>query len=320
MNNISLLIQIAIKLGVKLENVHFNFGNSGIEARVDDRTAPFRIFIPKSLIIDCKDIDFNSEVPKARQKLSPLKSKFFEKYFSLMWSKGKKTQILKKIDHIKEHHNIYQNLGLDHFMDFDTSNYAINIVLRDTYKIQHYDKNCLMPIMDFINHSSNGKSYNVSKIGIQLDGLSESDQIYAQYNLHDPLGQYALYLFSEPTNFGYSLPAKIPFDNGKYLVIQRSLGSSKNVGGRLLPQVKVINEKIYLSSLTISSKQYPNKPAKDFAEFASRMNINDYHLIWDRIKANNFEYLLKIYKETEMMDGARDMRTLVFNQLTSISY
>ena len=141
MNNISLLIQIAIKLGVELENVHFNFGNSGIEARVDDRTAPFRIFIPKSLIIDCKDIDFNSEVPKARQKLSPLKSKFFEKYFSLMWSKGKKTQILKKIDHIKEHHNIYQNLGLDHFMDFDTSNYAINIVLRDTYKIQHYDKN-----------------------------------------------------------------------------------------------------------------------------------------------------------------------------------
>jgi hypothetical protein len=176
-----------------------------------------------------------------------------------------------------------------------------------------------MPVLELANHDADGKAFRFGS-GISLKGTF-AHEIFARYNMTDPLGAFFTWGFSNSTSHAFSLPLKISIGS-RTLVIKRDLKDKKALGKFHVPKVTKRGQNVVLSHLMIGNAKYPRIVKGTFVQLMREIELPNQEEVFDRIRAANSRQFLKFLLLLESFEGLSipALRKMALLQLDAISH
>jgi len=183
-----------------------------------------------------------------------------------------------------------------------------------TRQIQFNNSMVLMPIIELVNHSPKGKSWDMGSNSIAVIGSFE-DEILVRYSLSDPLSRLLQYHFNckEPTGFSINLQFK-----------HRNLIIIVNGGINHQPQkpckVTSHHNRIYIDRPLLGSVTSPKTPLILFKKSLKNFNVDSDEL-FEQIHHLNSITLIQILECLETIPGtaSNQLKTACLDQLAVLS-
>ena len=183
-----------------------------------------------------------------------------------------------------------------------------------TRQISFNNSMVLMPIIELINHSPQGKTWNMDNNSIAVSG-SFDNEILVRYSISDPLRRLMQYSFNckEPTGFSVNLNLKL---SNLTIVVKGGINFQPEKPCR----VTSMYDKIYIDRPLLGSVGSPGAPNILFQKSLKNFNI-DADELFEKIHHLNRIALIQILKDLETVPGAfsSQLRTACLNQLIVLS-
>jgi hypothetical protein len=280
---------------------------------------PIQLHCPPNLLIERQYIQLDdqkhiqvSEKANANKHLKSFYEKF-HKHFG--WSAG-------GLNQIRDFHNELVLLPKDikEFLAIlgwhETSFHELN----DGKLLEHYlmshqidinSKPMIMPIIEMINHSSNGNNYIIED-GIKFNG-NFKDELFANYNCNiDMFHFYRNYHFVSPTNYLLSCDVSFDFPSIGRVFISRFDNILNQEDSLKTPQFKKSNNQLSISFVELSNKQGNARPI--FVKLMQSNNISSTKAneIFDGLIEHNKQVLDAFLAECNKSDGRiiEDLKTI----------
>ncbi len=175
----------------------------------------------------------------------------------------------------------------------------------------------LMPMVEIINHSSEGKSFSIEK-GVKVEAIV-NNELYVDYGSHtDPLQQFVAYNFSSKPEFIYSIPITLSRKNSGSIFIS----SSPPSGYRKPPSLALKNGDIHISHLQIYNSNEQDMPLRSFINLMKAYGLieNDSCALFNLIIEQNKTAFLSLNTLLNESDFSlvEKMKTMVTHQLQGL--
>jgi len=188
---------------------------------------------------------------------------------------------------------------------------------RISYKKNKINQFFLMPMVEILNHSSEGKSFSIGN-GVKVEA-TVNDELYVDYGAHtDPLQQFVTYNFSSKPEFIYSIPISLSRRSSGSIFIS----SSPPFGYGKPPSLVLKNGDIHISHLEIYNSNEQEKPLRSFINLMKAYGLREsdscalFNLIIEQNK-NAFLGLKSLLDESDF-SLVEKMKLMVTHQLQGI--
>ena len=175
-----------------------------------------------------------------------------------------------------------------------------------------------MPIIELVNHSPNGRNWDMQQSHIGLEGRFEGE-VLANYSPSDPIRRFFQYGFNSQDFQGFSL--RLTFKHREQKIL---------VKGGINPDFAVPCTANYESDILVIEKPWiasttsPRKPRKLFSEALDGNKKIEPDELFDQILLRNKYALINIIKKLENSHipsvFSSELKHACLNQLISLSY
>ncbi|EIC20513.1 SET domain-containing protein [Thiorhodovibrio frisius] len=171
------------------------------------------------------------------------------------------------------------------------------------------DKNqtfVLMPFIDFINHDSEGLTFQVGDAGLTVSGLcSPSREVFAKYNHSDPWGLLDGYLFTGPSHYAFSVSAQLRLPDGCRLVIaRRAEDYEPHENGLRIPKTEREGQTVHFSNLWLGAVERPESPFESFKIAWESLGRGNAFSVFSQIVRHNWAIMREIRHLCQGVDTA----------------
>jgi hypothetical protein len=186
-------------------------------------------------------------------------------------------------------------------------------------KIDRNGTEVLMPVMDLINHGPLGASYNLAE-GVSVSGQF-SDEILVRYSDNDAFGMFGSFGFASPERLCFSLPMTDPGDRRR-LLIRRRINFNTKLGSFPVPDFKLEDGMLVLSSLMIGNAKFPRVSRGIFSRITRETGRQNADETFDVILHHNRSRFFKLLETLEPHEGGLIpmLRKMVRYQLEAMSF
>lgn len=269
MEGIEELVELFRRSGGKFENAALGYREEdGFYVYTLDSSQDAVVLCPSHLLVNTNDVDvsqdglFISNPGKYENNMG-----FLEKYFAFHFNRKMLDQYIetkrqiaslssRDLSLISSICPPYQHLsGGSGDLEFAKTQ------IFNSHSIEYFGKKVLMPFVTFLNHSKNGRSYNVKEDAISVTGKF-SDEVFAIYNMGDVLEIAGCYGFIADTRFAYSLPMKMVTPSRRQLVIARNVESASTHKEFRWPLVRKDRDTVEIGWFPLYFERDPLYPAK----------------------------------------------------------
>ena len=280
MEDILELVDAFRQCGGQFENVALSHSEaSGFYLYALDTEKDVLVSCPASLLVNIGDVAVNKEgLFIANPENYKSNIDFLEKYFSFHFNKKRMKYYFEKRWQIKSLSRkdvslISQVLDEDQYTigEYNTVQKYVKRKMVESHSIRFYNKNVFMPMMSFLNHSIDGRGFDIKESGISISGKF-SGEVFAFYCYMDTMMMAGQYDFVTNSKCVYAVPATKILPNGARLVINRyphkSISSS---GGLRKPIIQKDQNLVTLSWFPLYLDQLPEYPieiAQELTEVA----------------------------------------------------
>lgn len=313
-------------LGGVADNICIRHGPLGRGLFTLDSAKPIHIHVPDNLLVSSDDVECKEgrlRVKTGGASLS-LEQDFFERYQEhFSWGGGGRESTENVIDlfsgipePISEKLSKY--FGRSIFSPEKSDESVLHRFLSSRRLRTSDNKKVLMPVLELANHDIDGSPFKF-KNGISLLG-SFSDEIYARYNITDPLGSFATWGFSGTPHYAFSLPLKVSLGSHTIL-IKRNLSEKTLLSKVRVPIVSRDGNTITFSHLMIGNMRSPRRVRSIFQTLLKPFNVPKVDEAFDRIRGANLKRCIDILISLEDFEGESisALRRMAHLQLEAIS-
>ena len=183
-----------------------------------------------------------------------------------------------------------------------------------TRQIQYGKKMVLMPIIELVNHSPGGRTWNMSGDGVAVKGTFKGE-ILVRYSCSDPLRRLSQYGFNcqEPTAFSVNL--QLEHRNLKIII----KGGINHAPQKPINIVSNYNQ-IVINQPLLGSATTPKIPRTLFKQSLKNFNV-DADELFDHINHLNRMAVIQIIRELGAINGSacNQLRIACMDQLAALS-
>ncbi len=318
-------------LGGIADNVELRYGSFGKGLFPINPALPVKIVTPSKLLISPTWIKLNKHDQirfkyRYRLKVEAEIISFFEDYQAFFgWGNG-------GIDYSRSRHNSLRSLPekIKHLVllmgwieeDFEeksTKDYLNDFLL--SRQIRVGDQSMIMPIVDLINHSKNGKSY-IADNGVRFEGLFK-DEVFANYYRNiDAFHFLRSYGIASESATVLSCDVNIEIPQIGLIKIARFDRPTIKSDGGIAPRVVKKKSHIGISFLEIADRNGIKLPRLNFIEQLDKIHISkaDSNKIFDGLIDHNIHIRKMLIEECKICTFklARDLESVALNQLKLI--
>tara|TARA_B100000674_G_scaffold480694_1_gene480577 strand:- start:496 stop:1485 length:990 start_codon:yes stop_codon:yes gene_type:complete len=310
------------------KNIRIKKGNYGLGVYAQNSSKKVELFLPKKLLIDSSkltlDINYNLKINDNNN--DELVKKFFKLYFE---NYGFNINTKKDIDIFLKNLNNLSILLKDYLKFFFnkiffehkfTQKDYLNLYL-NSRQIKIQNKNYFMPLIELINHSTEGTEYFVSE-GLYVKGFFQ-DEIFANYNsYYDSFEFFKNYHFFSKQKKALSCKLEVKYRNKKIL-IERNSNEYKLIKNIKVPLSGIIDKTIFISHIDLSevmrNKIYLELITEDLIKYG--LKYSDANEFLNNLFNYNMNLLYKIKNESihQSNSVAREINKIVDNQILCLS-
>jgi uncharacterized protein YfkK (UPF0435 family) len=317
-------------LGGVAENIELRHGSYGRGIFPINPNKPIKIKIPSNLLASPSwlklDRDNHIRV-NPNLGLDPAFIDFYESYQQFFgWSNV-------GINELSEYHNeliklpkkIKQFLFLFgwHDADFDKKNikdYLNEYLASRQIRIGNESK--LMPIIELINHSHDGKQY-LSDEGIKFEGTFKGEALACYHGSFDALHFFKIYHFNSESTTVLSCDVKIQVPNVGLINISRYDAMVEIKDGVITPRMIKKKSEIRIDFLELVNKKNKLSPRKIFIDGMQRFEVSSLvaNQIFDGLIEHNRKAYTDFVSECSLSTNkiAKELESIALNQLKLLS-
>lgn len=315
--------------GGKAKNIKIKRGIYGRGIFTLNSSKKSELFLPKELLVDSSKLilddnhNLNIEYACSNNKLSKnFLKKYFEDYGFDISTKKDIDIFYNKICNLSTKLKNYLNFFFNKYFfenKFSKKDY-IDLYL-NSRQIEIRNKKYFMPLIELINHSTQGTDYLFSE-GLYVKGFFQ-DEIFTNYNIdYDSFEFFKNYQFFSKQKKALSCKLQINFKNKK-IMIERNSDEYKIIKNIKLPLSTTIDNTIFISHIDLTevqrNKNYYNLIIKDFIKYG--LNHNEANEFLKNLFNYNMNLLYKIKNEcvNQSESIAIEINKIVNNQISCLS-
>lgn len=308
--------------GAIFENVRFTVGAEGIGVQVCDSTKPYRIHLPDTVLLDFERLDFSgAEMVFDTSGLPDDLVCLWQEIFTITLAPSRVEQLRQTLSAFQELPVAVQGKlrGLCAFFDEATSIKEVELKKRliCARYITKAEKTWLMPLLDFVNHSAQGGSFEVNPESVAISGSSEGE-VTVNYTFGDAFHYLALYYFPAQVRHAYSMALNLQF-NGRPLSIERYyLAYDQLQAGALSPKIVIKPDgTVVLSRLLLGQSGAPHTVIPAFKLAWEKAGLPHAEDLFKAIYRTNVSLFVDLLRDLEGVEGmAADwLRQATYQQL-----
>jgi hypothetical protein len=251
-------------IGIVLENVELALGEFGVSTVAPDSSKPYRIFLPKHVLLPGSSIDFETNMVRDTAEVSDELREYWNFYLRL--SQGEEAVLKRQeLERVIEKENLNEwmqenNISiLRSFLSLNPNKRSIQIYLGDARAFSHRKVGrVFMPYLDFVNHNQGAPGFKVEDDGMGISGDSETKEVFVSYGSKDATQLLNFYGFVAPTDRLYAAPAVLNTQDGMRINLSRTPNQGvtlKNIGRG--PSIRKTAHEIAISFFLIAMKNRP---------------------------------------------------------------
>ncbi|TFW72510.1 MULTISPECIES: hypothetical protein [Methylotenera] len=313
-------------LGGVADNIELRHGRYGRGIFPINPNKPIKIKIPSKLLASPSwlvlDRDNHIRI-KPKLELEPAWVDFYESYQQFFgWSNV-------GINELSEYHNeltklpkkIKQFLLLFGWHDEDFDKKSVKDYLKEylaSRQIRIGNESKLMPIIELINHSADGKQY-IADDGVKFEGTFKDEALACYHGSFDALHFFRIYHFNSESSTVLSCDVKIEVPNVGLINISRFDAMVEIVDGVVIPRMVKTKSGIQIDFIELVNKKNKQTPRKIFTDGIQRFNVS--FLVANQIFDGLIEHNRKAYSnfasECRLSNNkvAKELESIALNQL-----
>jgi hypothetical protein len=317
-------------LGGVAENIELRNGRYGRGLFPINPNKPIKIKIPSNLLASPTwlILDSNNHIRiKLNLGLDPAWVDFYESYQQFFgWDNV-------VINELSEYHNELIKLPkkIKQFLllfgwydaDFDKKNikdYFSEYLAGRQIRIGSESK--LMPIIELINHSHDGKQY-LADDGIKFEGTFKDEVLACYHGSFDALHFFRIYHFNSESTTVISCDVKIDVPNVGLITISRFDAMLDIKDGLVIPRMIKTKSGIQIDFIELVNKKNKLTPRKIFTDGIQRFNIPLLvaNQIFDGLIEHNRKAYSDFVSECRLSNNkvAKELESIALNQLKLLS-
>lgn len=317
-------------LGGVAENIELRHGSYGRGIFPINPNQPIKIIVPTHLLVSPNWLKLDSDNHirlKPKLGLDPAFIDFYENYQQFFgWSNV-------GISELSEYHNeliklpkkIKQFLFLFGWLDTDfdkknTKDYLYEYLTSRQIRIGNESK--LMPIIELINHSHDGKQY-LSDEGIKFEGTFKGEALACYHGSFDALHFFRIYHFNSESTTVLSCDVKIQVPNVGLINISRFDAMVDIKDGVITPRMVKKKSEIHIDFLELVNKKNKLSPRKIFIDGMQRFDVSLLvaNQIFDGLIEHNRKAYTAFITECNLSTNkvAKELESIALNQLKLLS-
>ena len=311
-------------LGGTADNLRLGEGAYGRGLFAIDPENEVRLHVPENLLIPVEDVQFVEGALKVNPEASigaPERT-FFENYQeSMSWGAGGRRQALAFIESVDSlpaaiRAILSDEFGIKPLLDGDNEARARRWFL-NSRKIDRGPRDVVMPVVELINHSTNGVLYRIDD-GVWVTGKFQ-DEVLVHYSITDPFGIFQAFGFASPERVAFSLPLK---HEKRRITVLRDVNFRAKLGSFEVPEHRVEAGTLVLTSLMIGNANFPRLSRGIFQHLMRDAGLPDADETFDLILHENRMKFLKLLQALEACSGdlPDTLRKMVRYQLQAMSF
>jgi hypothetical protein len=313
-------------LGGVAENVTLRQGSLGRGVFAVDPAKPVRLFVPPNLLVRGEDSEIRNGrlVVKASSSLDARERAFFDCYqenfswgagvFDDLWQKQLAWSELPQ--NVRDALKAIWPIKVEDFSQ--PSEDLCHRRYLNSRVILYRENRVIMPIVELVNHGSNAAEYD-RRDGIAVEGIFD-EEVLAAYGTDDCWGTAVTHGFCDARNYAHSLPGSFRFAD--YCIkISRAPYKREHYNGFALPIVRVEDDTVRFSFLTLGNVSLPHVPRAIFLHITKNTPIQRPNKLFDIIQHYNRVQLLKFLRGSEgpTTPLAAMLRSAAYQQLETLS-
>lgn len=317
-------------LGGVAENIEMHRGSYGRGIFPINPNQPIKIIVPTHLLVSPNwlKLDRDNHIRlQPKLGLDPAFIDFYESYQQFFgWSNV-------GINELSEYHNeliklpkkIKQFLFLFGWLDSDFDKKNIKDYLNEyltSRQIRIGNESKLMPIIELINHSHDGKQY-LSDAGVKFEGTFKGEALACYHGSFDALHFFRIYHFNSESTTVLSCDVKIQVPNVGLINISRFDAMVDIKDGVITPRMIKKKSEIQIDFLELINKKNKLSPRKIFIDGMQRFDVSSLlaNQIFDGLIEHNRQVYTDFIIECRLSSNkvAKQLEPIALNQLKLLS-
>jgi hypothetical protein len=317
-------------LGGVAENIELRNGKYGRGIFPINSNQPIKIIVPTQLLASPSwlilDRDNHIRV-NPKLGLDPAWIDFYESYQQFFGWSNVGINELSGYHHelIKLPKKIKQFLFLFGWLDTDFDKKNIKDYLNEylaSRQIRIGNESKLMPIIELINHSHDGKQY-LSDEGIKFEGTFKGEALACYHGSFDALHFFRNYHFNSESTTVLSCDVKIEVPNVGFINISRFDAMVDIKDGVITPRMMKMKSGIQIDFLELVNKKNKLSPRKIFIDGIQRFEVSSLvaNQIFDGLIEHNRKAYTDFVSECRLSTNkvAKELESIALNQLKLLS-
>lgn len=318
-------------LGGTADNVELRYGNFGKGLFPVDPELPVKIITPSKLLISPNWIKLNSHDQIRFNRIYKIKLesdlvKFFEDYQQFFgWGNGGVNESHSQHIELKTlPERVKQLLLILGWVEYDfdkkdSKDYLTDYLIRRQIRIDDTSK--IMPIIELINHSKNGKSF-ITDQGVKFEGLFSGEVLANYHKVSDAFHFFRNYGIASESGTVLSCDVKIEIPNIGIISISRFDHAINQEDGPLVPKIIKNKSQIHIPFLVIADNKGSSSSRKIFIRQMQKFDISkiDSNKIFDGLIAHNIKVRedLMVNCKSCLYKITKDLEFIASNQIKLI--
>ena len=314
-------------LGGVADNIEQRCGALGRGLFPVDLKKPVRIFVPENLLINVKEVVFESGLLRVKEGASVRERErvFFEDFQNeFSWGNGGKIdceEFFDRVDALPENVRdvLVNDLGLVRLGASNKSDDRTQVRFLRSRMIAYGNSNVLMPVLELANHGVNGCSYDV-KDGISIDGTFKAE-VLVHYGMVDPYGAFEIWGFASNAPVAFSLPATLRLSSRR-LAILRQISNKEVRGNFRIPVLDTDETKVRISHLMLGHARFPRLSKGIFYQLMDDLGEPNAEALFDQVRRFNIQQFLKLMEALDEHQGRliSTLRQMCRHQISAITH
>ena len=288
------------------KNINISYGQYGRGIFVINNKEKAQIFLPRTLLLDSSKINLTDNYSLELENDDQITKNTREFYSYYFKNYGFNKNTVLEIDNFYNGICSLSSSLKKHLLFYFNSSFFKSSFDRNEYKkiylssrqISFNNKSFYMPIIELINHSLNGLTYNLLPKGLSVEGVFENE-VLANYSRHvDSFEFFKNYnIVSKQTNV-FSCKLEIKYIDKKIL-IERNFNEYNTIDNLNVPIIAIINNTAFITHLDLT-KLKKNSIYRDYiSNKLKKLNLNQESIFkfYNQLIEFNRIHLNKVYEE-----------------------
>lgn len=292
-----------------------------------DPGKPIRLLVPENLLVPVSDVEFVDGRLKVKDaaRLGKGERMFFDNFQeAFSWGgEGRiyATAFIDALDAlpIDVRTLLATDFGMKPLLQQGLTGERAQQWFLNSRKINRNGIEVMMTLVELVNHGILGASFNLDR-GVSVSGQF-TDEILVRYNNTDPFDMFGSFGFPSPERICFSLPMRDPSDSRR-LRIRRNINLNAKLGSFPVPDFKLEDGMLVLSSLMIGNAKFPRLSRGIFCRIINETGGQNADETFDVILHHNRSKLFKLLETLESHEGGLipTLRKMVRYQLEAMSF